>query len=327
MSGFDKLLRLAEGLRFRPYSRHGDPFSSVPTSIRPVGDIPITINLLAATSHYHQTGPHWQDQLEFFLSLDGEVQIPLGEEMLRLGPGDLLCVGHLNKYTIKDLPERRTRLIEIRFLPEWIVDPVSTGSDYGYLLPFYGRSTSGSAIMAGSDPAASPVYEAIVGLLSCFATRRDPLHVACGTRAWLTVLLHHLGVIFQPSEISRLEYLKNRHRMERLKPVFEYIGAHYLERIPVTFAAAMVRLSVAQFVKLFKQVAGMTFVAYLNHVRLAHAVLCLYQNGRSIAQVAAEAGFADQSYFDRRFKRTFGVSPRQYRSRLQLDTQLALPLT
>jgi AraC-like DNA-binding protein len=32
-----------------------------------------------------------------------------------------------------------------------------------------------------------------------------------------------------------------------------------------------------------------------------------------VAEIAAEVGFADQSYFDRRFKQAFGMSPRQFR--------------
>jgi AraC family transcriptional regulator len=35
---------------------------------------------------------------------------------------------------------------------------------------------------------------------------------------------------------------------------------------------------------------------------------------RSLAQIALEAGFADQSHFTRAFRRHFGVTPGRYRA-------------
>jgi AraC-like DNA-binding protein len=68
-----------------------------------------------------------------------------------------------------------------------------------------------------------------------------------------------------------------------------------------------------QFMKTFKQVAGMTLVAYLNHVRLANAAQLLRETDRAIADIASATGFSDQSYFDKRFKRAFGRTPKEFR--------------
>jgi AraC-like DNA-binding protein len=72
-------------------------------------------------------------------------------------------------------------------------------------------------------------------------------------------------------------------------------------------------MSAAQLGRTFKQVAGMTLVAYLNHVRLANAARLLKETDRTIADIASEVGFSDQSYFDKRFKRAFGGAPRDFR--------------
>ena len=64
----------------------------------------------------------------------------------------------------------------------------------------------------------------------------------------------------------------------------------------------------------FKRVAGMTFVAYVTHVRLANAARLLKESTRSVADIASCTGFADQSYFDKRFRRYFGQTPLGYRN-------------
>jgi hypothetical protein len=46
---------------------------------------------------------------------------------------------------------------------------------------------------------------------------------------------------------------------------------------------------------------------------LRHTARLLRETDRSIAEIATAVGFADQSYFDRRFRRRFGRTPRQFR--------------
>ena len=50
---------------------------------------------------------------------------------------------------------------------------------------------------------------------------------------------------------------------------------HFAERIALKEAASLAKMSVPQFIKLFKRVAGTTFVSYVTHVRLSHAVRLL----------------------------------------------------
>jgi two-component system response regulator YesN len=56
-------------------------------------------------------------------------------------------------------------------------------------------------------------------------------------------------------------------------------------------------------------VAGMTFVSYVTHVRLAQALRLLKESSLTVAEVATRVGFSDQSYFDRKFRSAFGQTP------------------
>ena len=77
---------------------------------------------------------------------------------------------------------------------------------------------------------------------------------------------------------ARSSFLRNR--IGSLSPssdrrVLEFVDLHYAEPITLRQAAALARMSVPQFIRLFKKVAGTTFVSYLNHVRLSRAVRLL----------------------------------------------------
>lgn len=64
--------------------------------------------------------------------------------------------------------------------------------------------------------------------------------------------------------------------------------------------------------------ADTTFSGFVNDLRLdrAASLLALPDDGnRTILQIALEAGFGDLSHFNRRFKRRFGETPRDFRQR------------
>lgn len=62
----------------------------------------------------------------------------------------------------------------------------------------------------------------------------------------------------------------------------------------------------------FRQVFGLPPHAYQIQVRLRQAKRLL-QSGLTPAEVALNVGFADQSHFGRHFRRTFGLTPDQYK--------------
>jgi transcriptional regulator GlxA family with amidase domain len=109
--------------------------------------------------------------------------------------------------------------------------------------------------------------------------------------------------------------MRQQERSLRLKKLFAFIREHPDGKLPVGEAARLAGMSTTQFMKIFKRVAGVTLIAYLNHVRLANAARLLRETSQSIAEIAAATGFSDQSYFDKRFKRAFGETPKDFRSR------------
>ena len=73
----------------------------------------------------------------------------------------------------------------------------------------------------------------------------------------------------------------------------------------------------AHLARSFQQAHGMSVGDYRRALRIRQACRALAERARPIAEIAAEAGFADQSHFARVFKRVVGESPRDYRLRTQ----------
>lgn len=277
-------------------------------------EFPLLIKLFHYTSRRHTRGATWHERLELFVPLDGSARFRMGEQEVELRAGDLLVVDNLKLHQVVDFPGFDTRVVVISFAPEFVYSLGSPSHDYAFLLPFYSKLDRRPHVLRAGAPAADPAHAALARLLECYCGGSALPFYQTGCKAFLLELLYHLAAHFRESEVLKWQFLKQRESSLRLKRLFDHIQAHPAEKLSLSAAARLAGMNPAQFMKTFKQVAGMTLVAYLNHVRLHHALPLLRETDRSIADIASSCGFSDQSYFDRRFKRAFGRTPKGFRA-------------
>jgi AraC-like DNA-binding protein len=257
---------------------------------------------------------NWHERLEVTMPLDGQLRMRMGGQTVTIGPGDLLVVDNLKLHNYEDFPGFNTRVITVTFLPEFVYMPGSLACDYAFLLPFYAKQDGQPRLLLASDELAAPVTQALREIVACYFAGGDRVQLQCGCKAGFLEMLLHLRRRFQSAGVMRAEFEQRRKQAARLGRLFEFVRLNYAEPISVEQASRLVNLSPPQFMRVFRKVAGMTFVSFLTRVRLTSAQRLLQETDRTIAEVAASTGFSDQSYFDRRFKRLFGRTPRQFRA-------------
>jgi AraC family transcriptional regulator len=101
----------------------------------------------------------------------------------------------------------------------------------------------------------------------------------------------------------------------RLRAVVEYVEGHLDAGPTLEQMAAVARLSAYHFARQFKAATGLPPYQYVIMRRVERAKQLLQGAGDlSLAEVAADAGFSDQSQFTHHFKRIVGVTPGQFRT-------------
>lgn len=102
----------------------------------------------------------------------------------------------------------------------------------------------------------------------------------------------------------------------RISLVLSYIQQNYAAPLSIDGLAALAHLSPSRFRPLFKAQTGLSPMEYLTVLRLNHARQLLMQTDLSIGEIALSAGYPDQLYFSRLFRKKLGIPPSLYRSGL-----------
>jgi transcriptional regulator GlxA family with amidase domain len=102
-----------------------------------------------------------------------------------------------------------------------------------------------------------------------------------------------------------------------LNPAIRHMEQHYENSISMEDMAALSGLSSTHFNRRFQQLLRCTPTEYLRTVRVQTAGRFLSSTPKSLAEIAIETGFTDQSHFSRCFHKSTGMTPRNYRRRFQ----------
>lgn len=102
-----------------------------------------------------------------------------------------------------------------------------------------------------------------------------------------------------------------------------FIDAHPGAVEDLDFLSDQAHRSKYHFARIFREETGLAPWAYVQEARLRKAKALLEDTDLSLAEVALEAGFYDQSHFTRTFKHAEGTTPGAYRKDIQEEKNRA----
>jgi AraC family transcriptional regulator len=91
-----------------------------------------------------------------------------------------------------------------------------------------------------------------------------------------------------------------------------YIEERAHEPIALDTLARIANVSRFHFARMFKLSTGVSPMMYVEQNRIRKAQVLIRKEHLSLAAIAAEVGFADQSHFTRRFRLNLGCTPSEY---------------
>lgn len=134
------------------------------------------------------------------------------------------------------------------------------------------------------------------------------------TRLPITLLDLILSIL---NEITSAQYVEKPTKVsiaeQRLRQIDIYTSCNYARNISLVDVARHIGMNRSSFCSFFKRETGQTYLTYLNSYRLKVARQLIEQRDESISSICWQCGFNDLGYFDRLFRREFGISPSDIR--------------
>lgn len=103
--------------------------------------------------------------------------------------------------------------------------------------------------------------------------------------------------------------ISSKSNQKMIAELLRYIEENLAREIDIVAFARKYSFSPNHFRKLFKDMTGLSPVAYINRLRILRAYDCIQKQNMSIKEAAEYVGIYDYNYFSRMFKKVMGYSP------------------
>lgn len=127
-------------------------------------------------------------------------------------------------------------------------------------------------------------------------------------KAYISVLVGNIIERFELEEVSRAADLSLPQR------ALIYLENNFQEPFTMDAMARSLGVSKEHLSRLFSKKIGVPFHRYVHSLRMEHAKKLLLTTGKSVTEIAYSCGFDCQRSFNRIFRDTFHLTPREYRA-------------
>lgn len=255
---------------------------------------------------------HWHEEFEVTYVRKGRCTYLIDLAPCQVQEGDVLF---LPSGVLHGIPEGKTRMLEtdsVVFHPSMLG---GRGDACGmkYVVPLEKGDVRFPEVIRGGET------DGLAGKLAGLCGRMRESFAAKEEGYELEVkasLLEILLLLYREAPARRLRR-ENREVVEKLRAVLGYIKENYQRPLSVADLAGVCHFSEYYFMRFFRQYMNMTCVEYINQYRMEIAAGRLADGRESVTDIALDTGFNNLSYFNRVFRRSFGMTPKAYRQALQ----------
>lgn len=267
------------------------------------------------------------DRLRVYAVVKGSCLLIVGDqEALRLAEGDAVVVDGRQELVVCSSPGLPTvdlddLLIDPATTMAWLGDGdevigisghIDLSRDHDDVL----RAALPPLILVRSDAAEAPALHWLVGQLMEEAATGRPGSEFIVNHLAQVLFMQVLRICLSDAEGLPVGWLRAL-ADARLAPALRLMHgdpSHPWQLAELARAAAMSR---ATFALRFKEAAGVPPLTYMLNWRMRLAARELRQAETPVGAIAQQIGYTSESAFSNAFKRTMGLSPRQYRSRIR----------
>ena len=251
-----------------------------------------------------QTLPaHTHDYYEFYLFLEGDLDLEISGHARPLHPGDMVLVPPgVSHHALMHSSDRPYRRFVLWVSQEYVARLLKESPDYVFLMQR--AATSGRCYYHFHEAEFSSIQSRLIRLLEEFHSNRY------GRNAAVYLALNDL-LLYMNRIIYEREHPVVSGSGDLMQEITLFIDEHLTEDLSLDVLADHVCLSKYYIAHYFKDNLGISIHQYITKTRLQSCSEAIAA-GSDITRTFDEYGFRDYSSFYRMFRKEYGMSPREY---------------
>lgn len=264
-----------------------------------------------------QTLPaHTHDYYEFYLFLEGDLDLEISGHARPLHPGDMVLVPPgVSHHALMHSSDRPYRRFVLWVSQEYVARLLKESPDYVFLMQR--AATSGRCYYHFHEAEFSSIQSRLIRLLEEFHSNRY------GRNAAVYLALNDL-LLYMNRIIYEREHPVVSGSGDLMQEITLFIDEHLTEDLSLDVLANHVCLSKYYIAHYFKDNLGISIHQYITKKRLQSCSEAIAA-GSDITRTFDEYGFRDYSSFYRMFRKEYGMSPREYQEAHRMNAIHSVP--
>ncbi len=264
-----------------------------------------------------QTLPaHTHDYYEFYLFLEGDLDLEISGHARPLHPGDMVLVPPgVSHHALMHSSDRPYRRFVLWVSQEYVARLLKESPDYVFLMQR--AATSARCYYHFHEAEFSSIQSRLIRLLEEFHSNRY------GRNAAVYLALNDL-LLYMNRIIYEREHPVVSGSGDLMQEITLFIDEHLTEDLSLDVLANHVCLSKYYIAHYFKDSLGISIHQYITKKRLQSCSEAIAA-GSDITRTFDEYGFRDYSSFYRMFRKEYGMSPREYQEAHRMNAIHSVP--
>ncbi len=261
---------------------------------------------IANTKH---SSLHGHSFLEFSYIEKGEIEHSFGERTETLKAGDYFIVDYGSKHKYKSVNDKDVSVINLLFYPDFLDRTLSRGDNFekvvnSYLVRFKYRALQYSPTGIRFFDENGEIYNIVQNILREFTSCES------GHLEYIRCLLVQIFINTMRKIVKEDVETKES---EVIKEIANSVKNNYDKKLNLAVFAKQYNYSLSHISKKFTEEMGAGFTEYLQRIRIEHACILLENSDMAVSEIASRVGYLNTKFFNKIFKKTLGVTPREFK--------------
>lgn len=252
---------------------------------------------------------HSHSFLEFTYIESGMMEHTFDGEIATLKAGDYFIVDYGTRHQYRAVGDTKLNVINFLFYPDFVDRTLGRSESFekvvnSYFIRFRYQSLNCSPTGIAFHDDDGEIYKIVQQITKEYAEEKE------GFLECIRCLVVQMFIIIM-RKIGRCEGAKNESTI--IQEITEYMKNNYAERISLSDMAKRYNYSLSHISKKFAEEMGCGFTQYLQRIRIEQSCRLLETGEYLVREVAELVGYGDIKFFNKVFKDTLGITPREFK--------------